>query len=169
MTIFAAAKSENSPFCELVITLILDAPREVVFNAWTRPGHLIHWWGPKDFTAPSADIELRPGGTYRICMRSPAGAEFWVHGVYREIVAPERVCFTWYDVEDAKGKPKHETLITVTFTEHRGKTKVTLHQGDFDSRMGRDAHEQCWMESFTRLKAFVAARCDRRIANDTLI
>jgi len=128
----------------------------MVFDAWTQPKHLMRWWGPKDFTAPSAEVDLRPGGGYRICMCSPAGAEFWVHGAYREVAMPERVCFTWHDVEDSRGKPKHETLITVIFAEHYGKTKLTLHQGDFASLMGRDAHEQCWRESFTRLKAYIA-------------
>lgn len=80
---------------ELVLTCVLDAPRPLVFTVWSRPEHLVRWWGPNDFTLPHCEQDFRPGGAYKFCMRSPAGEDYWVSGVYREIVEPERIVFTW--------------------------------------------------------------------------
>ncbi|HEX9770126.1 MAG TPA: SRPBCC domain-containing protein, partial [Kiloniellales bacterium] len=96
---------------ELVITRILDAPRALVFKTWTDPVHAARWWGPKGFTVHSCEMDVRLGGAWRICMRSPEGTEHCKRGVYREIVAPERLVLT-YAWEDADGKPGHETLLT---------------------------------------------------------
>ncbi len=74
----------------LEIERIFDAPRSLVFKAWTEPGHLVHWYGPRGFTLPSCKLDLRPGGSWRSCMLSPEGREYWVKGVYREIVEPAR-------------------------------------------------------------------------------
>ena len=75
---------------ELLITRVFDAPREFVWKAWTDPERFMRWWGPKNFTSPVSKIELRVGGTYLKCMRSPEGRDFWSTGVYREIVPMER-------------------------------------------------------------------------------
>src|SRR5712692_7136395 len=99
---------------ELVITRVFDAPRSLVFKAWTEPDRAVRWWGPQGFTTISCEMDVRPGGAWRICMRSPNGSDEWQQGVYREIVEPERLVFT-YAFEDASGKPGHETLVTVTF------------------------------------------------------
>ena len=79
---------------ELVIIRIFDAPRELVWMAWTEPEHFMRWWGPKDFTAPFCQIDLRVGGKYLNCMRSSNGKDYWSTGVYREIVPMERLVFT---------------------------------------------------------------------------
>jgi len=71
---------------ELVITRVFDAPREQVWKAWTDPEHFKKWWGPEHFTAPVSEIDLRVGGTYFNCMRSPDGKDYYTTGVYREIV-----------------------------------------------------------------------------------
>jgi uncharacterized protein YndB with AHSA1/START domain len=76
---------------ELVINRTFNAPRELVWKAWTEPERLIRWWGPKGFTAPSCTLDLRVGGTYLYCMRSLEGQDYWNTGVYREIVVPERI------------------------------------------------------------------------------
>ena len=70
----------------LVVTRIFDAPRTLVFRAWSTPEHLANWFRPTGFTLPSCQVDFRVGGSYRLCMRSPEGKDYWVHGVYREIV-----------------------------------------------------------------------------------
>src|SRR5258705_11539625 len=96
---------------EFVITRVVDAPPRLVFKIWTDPEHLMQWWGPQGFTTPFHEMDVRPDGAFRICMRSPDGTDHWLQGVYREVVAPERLVFTWA-WEDATGKPGHETLVT---------------------------------------------------------
>jgi uncharacterized protein YndB with AHSA1/START domain len=79
---------------ELVIERVFDAPPELVFQAWTQPAHLARWWGPKGFTNPVCEVDLRVGGAWRIVMRAPNGVEYPGGGIYREIVVPERLVFT---------------------------------------------------------------------------
>jgi uncharacterized protein YndB with AHSA1/START domain len=140
---------------ELVITRVFDAPRPLVFKAWTEPEHLVRWWGPQGFTTPSCTMDVRPGGAFRLCMRSPEGTDHWLRGVYREIVEPERLVCTWA-WEDAEGKPGHETLLTVSFADHGGKTKLTLHQAVFESVTARDSHQGGWTECLDRLAGYLA-------------
>jgi uncharacterized protein YndB with AHSA1/START domain len=140
---------------ELTITRVFDAPRSLVFKVWTEPEHLVRWWGPRDWTTPSLKADIRPGGAYRICILSRKGEESWMRGVYREIVAPERLVFT-FAWEDAAGKPGHETLVTVTFAEQNGKTKLTFHQAIFETVSSRDAHHEGWSECLDRLAAYLA-------------
>jgi len=140
---------------ELVITRVFDAPRRLVFKAWTEPERVVHWWGPRGFTIPSCKLDVRPGGAFRFCMRSPEGTDHWLRGVYREIVEPERLVLTWA-WEDAEGKPGHETLVTVNFAEHGAKTKLTLHQALFESITARDAHQDGWTSCLDRLAEYVA-------------
>src|ERR1700682_773282 len=78
---------------ELVITRIFDAPRELVFKAWSEPGRAMRWWGPQGFTTAHCEMDVQPGGAYRVCMRSPEGTEHWQRGVCREVVEPERLLF----------------------------------------------------------------------------
>jgi uncharacterized protein YndB with AHSA1/START domain len=117
---------------ELVITRVFDAPRELVFKAWTEPERLKRWWGPKGSTTPYCEIDLRPGGVMNHCMRSPDGRDIWGKGVFREIVVPERIVLTdsFADAEGNVVSPTHygmspewplEALLTVTFEEETGK------------------------------------------------
>jgi uncharacterized protein YndB with AHSA1/START domain len=110
---------------EVVITRIFDAPRGLVFKAWTHPEHMARWWGPQGFTNPICELDARVGGAWRIVMRSPAGIEYPCGGVYREIVEPERLVFTNI-ATDNEGNPVLDGLTTVIFAEHGGKTKLTL-------------------------------------------
>ena len=80
---------------ELSITRVFDAPRELVFQAWSDPKHVMSWWGPRGFTMMSWTMDFRPGGAWRGCIRSPEGLDYWSQGVYREIVPPERLVFTF--------------------------------------------------------------------------
>jgi uncharacterized protein YndB with AHSA1/START domain len=146
---------------ELVIERIFDAPRELVFKAWTEPDRMMRWWGPKGFTTPFCQIDLRVGGTFLYCMRSPEGKDYWNTGVYREIVEPERiVCTDSFADEQGNVVPAShygmpgdwplEMLVTVTFEEYEGKTKMTLRHVGLPSTIEQDASAG-WNESFDKL------------------
>jgi uncharacterized protein YndB with AHSA1/START domain len=152
----------NEP--ELVITRIFDAPRELVWQAWTEPERLMRWWGPKGYTAPVCKVDLRVGGRYLCCMRSPEGQEFWSTGVYKEIVAPSLlVCTDSFADDQGNVVPAThygmsadfplELQVTVTLAEEAGKTRMTLrHLGLPAGEMS----EMCaagWNESFDKLAA----------------
>ena len=151
----------------LVITRVFDAPRSLVFKAWTDPEHVMRWWGPKGFTTPFCKIDLRPGGVFHYCMRSPEGRDFWGKGIYREIVEPERLVFTDF-FADEKGNPvpptdygmspdwPAELLVTVTFAEHEGKTKLTLQHAGIPKGKDGDSCEVGWTESLDRLAEHLA-------------
>lgn len=140
---------------KLTITRMFDAPCSLVFKVWTQPGHFARWLGPKDFTTTFCQMDVRLGGTYRACIRSPEGKDHWMQGVYREIVEPERLVFT-FAWEDEDTKPKHETIVTVTFVDQHGKTLLTFHQADFESVESRDSHRSGWSECFDRLEVYLA-------------
>ncbi len=155
---------ESAPKNELIITRIFDAPRELVWKAWTDPEHVKRWWGPKDYTAPSCNIDLREGGKYLYCMRSPEGQNYWSTGVYREIVEPERIVYT-HSFADEKGNvvpATHysmsvdfplETQVTVTFDLHEGKVKLTLRHPGIPSGLMLEMAQAGWNESLDKLAA----------------
>jgi uncharacterized protein YndB with AHSA1/START domain len=140
---------------ELVITRIFDAPRRLVFKAWTEPDRVARWWGPQGFTTLSCNMDVRPGGAFRVCTRSPEGVEHWKQGVYREIVEPERLVFT-FAWEDVVGNPGHETLVTVSFADQGAKTKLTLHQAVFETVAKRDEHQRGWTSTLERFAGYLA-------------
>ena len=149
----AAAQSAE---LELVITRLFDAPRDLVWKAWTEPDRMVQWLGPRGFTGTILKMDARPGGTYRFHLRSPEDTDHWVQGVYREILEPKRLVYSWAWT-DAEGTPTGpETLMTVTFEEHDGKTKLTLHQAIFESVTARDAHRGGWTSSLDRLEEYLA-------------
>jgi len=110
---------------DLVITRVLDAPRGLVFTLWTDVKHLAQWWGPRGFTNPVCELDVRVGGAIRIHMRAPDGRTHAMTGVFREIVAPERLVFI-IAVPDENGKPLFEILNTVLFEDVGGRTRLTL-------------------------------------------
>ncbi len=140
---------------ELVITRVFDAPRSLVFKAWTDPKHARQWWGPKDHPATHVSMDVRPGGAWRHCLKSvETGEELWLGGVFREIAEPERLVFTF--AWDEAGEPGLETLVTVTFTEQNGKTRMTLRQAPFESVEQRDGHQGGWTSTIDRLEEYLA-------------
>ena len=153
MTAFTDAAPTASAW-ELVITRAFDAPRALVFAAWTDPARLVRWWGPRGFRVPSCKMDVREGGTFRIQMRSPEGTDHCVRGVFREVVAPERLAFTWA-WEDEEGKPKHETVIQVDFTEQGGKTRLRMQQGRFELENSRDQHGTGWNSALDCLEDYL--------------
>jgi uncharacterized protein YndB with AHSA1/START domain len=143
---------------EIVLTRTFDAPRELVWKAWTDPEQLAHWWGPKGFTNPVCEADARVGGAWHIVMRSPAGDDYPCGGVYREIVAPERLVFTNIAL-DKDGNPIIDGLTTVIFAEQNGKTKLTLQTRGtalVDYAVAYLAGmEAGWSQSLDRLHAYV--------------
>jgi uncharacterized protein YndB with AHSA1/START domain len=144
---------------ELVITRVFDAPRELVFQVWTDPAHVARWWGPHGFTTPrdTVEMDVRPGGAWRIGMLTPEGSEYWMRGEYREVVAPERLVFTYLgaDLDDVPSR-EHETLVTITFAELGDKTEMTFRQESFPSKQSRDDHYGGWSECFDELIDYLA-------------
>jgi uncharacterized protein YndB with AHSA1/START domain len=140
---------------ELVITRTFDAPRSLVFKAWTQPEHMVRWLGPHTYTAISAKMDVRPGGSYRAGIRGPDGKENWMRGVYREIVEPERLVFT-FSWEGKEGELGRENAISITFAEVDGKTRMTFRHGFFETAATRDEHNKGWSGCFDRLAEFLA-------------
>jgi uncharacterized protein YndB with AHSA1/START domain len=139
----------------LVITRIFEAPRDLVFRAWTEPDRAARWWGPQGFVTTYSNMDVRPGGSFRVCMRSPEGIEHWKQGIYREVVERERLVFT-FAWEDAEGKPSHQTLVTVTFSERGDKTELTLRQAVFETVEARDNHQRGWTSTLERFAEYLA-------------
>ena len=141
---------------ELAVTRIIPAPRALVFAAWTDPDHVARWWGPRGFVTTFCEMEIRPGGAYRVCMRSPEGSDHWKRGVYREIVVPERIVFT-FAWEDENGRPGHQTLVSVTFEDLGAMTRLTLRQSGFDAVENRDSHIKGWSSCLERFAEYAAS------------
>jgi uncharacterized protein YndB with AHSA1/START domain len=148
---------------ELVITRTFDAPRELVWKAWTEPERFMRWWGPKIFTSPRCEIDLRVGGRFLWCMRWPDGRENYTTGEYVEIVPLERLVYTtsfadadgnvvppsYYGMEDDIA---FEMKVTVMFEEHDGRTTMTLTHAGIPGELGESAR-QGWNESLDKLAA----------------
>jgi uncharacterized protein YndB with AHSA1/START domain len=149
---------------EIVITRIFNAPRELVWQAWTDPEYFMRWWGPKDYTSPFCEIDLRVGGKYLNCMRSPDGKDYWGTGVFHEIVPLERLVYT-DSFADEKGNVVPATyyglgphfplemLVTVTFEDYEGKTKMTLKHTGLPAGEMSEQTAAGWNESFDKLAA----------------
>ena len=162
-----AVMAGEAPEPELELTRVFDAPRALVWKAWTDPEHFVRWWGPTGYTTPHCSIDLRPGGRIHFCMRSPEGKDFWGVGVFREVVEPKRLVFTdsFSDADGnvvepaAYGMPEwpKETLITVTFAEANGRTTMTMRHGVPISLAETNGAFQGWSESFDKLAAYLTA------------
>jgi uncharacterized protein YndB with AHSA1/START domain len=151
---------------DLLIIRTFIVPRERVWQAWTVTERLMQWWGPKGFTAPSCTIDLRVGGRYLNCMRSPEGQDFWSTGEYREIVAPERlVCSdSFADEQGNVVAATHyamspdfplELQISMTLEEDHGITMMTLRHAGIPPGTMHDMCAAGWNESFDKLSAFL--------------
>jgi uncharacterized protein YndB with AHSA1/START domain len=159
--------TKNSPkgviLTEIVITRIFNAPRERIWDAWTTPELMKLWWGPKTYTVPFSKIDLRVGGKYLFCMRSPEGQDVWITGVYREIITLERLVCTdsFADEHGNVVSASHydmgddfplEALITVTLEEReKGKTILTLRHTGLPAGYMSENTELGWEESFDKL------------------
>jgi uncharacterized protein YndB with AHSA1/START domain len=107
---------------EYEMTRVFDAPRELVFAAYTDPTQIPRWWGPRGVTTIVDTMDVRPGGTWRFIQRGADGAEYAFGGVYREVVPPQRLVYTLVFEFTFPGRPEHDVLETLTFEEESGKT-----------------------------------------------
>jgi uncharacterized protein YndB with AHSA1/START domain len=150
----AAAASRH----DLILTRVFDAPRELVFQAWTDPKHLAQWFGPHGFTNPFCKVDLRPGGEWRHVMRGPDGTNYPMTAIFQEVTRPERLVFMCY-VPD-KEKSLFEILNTVTFEDQGGKTKLTLQlqvvKSTPEAAPMLAGMEAGWTQSLERLAEYVA-------------
>lgn len=154
---------------EHVISRTFDAPRDLVWKAWTEPKRMAQWWGPNCFTNPVCDLDVRPSGAYRIVMRSPDGIDYPLKGVYREVVPPKLLVYTvdisehpedWHgllkkNLEGNAADTSKPVVHRVSLEAEGAKTRVTIRQS-FESAALRDAFvkmgmEQGWGQSLDRL------------------
>ncbi len=134
---------------ELVIMRVFNAPRDLVWKAWTDPKYAVHWWGPKDYPATHLEMDVRPGGVWRGTLRAVEdGRELTHRGVFREVTVPERLVFTF--AWDEEGERGLETLVTISFTDQNGKTLMTFRQIPFQSTEEREGHRGGWTSAFDR-------------------
>ena len=164
--------TKESTDCDFVIARTFDAPRDLVFKAWTEPERMKHWWGPKGFTSPACKLDLRPGGMMHYCMRSPDGREMWGKFAYREVVVPERLVYINSFSDAEGGLTRHpmsptwplELLTTATFEEHSGKTTLTIRWGLLPSATeperktfneGHSSMQQGWTGTLDQLTAYL--------------
>lgn len=160
----APAASTEPTDREVVVTRVLDAPQALVWEVWTKPEHVAAWWGPAGCENPSCEIDLRAGGAFRLTMRGPDGAVYPCRGVFREIVRPQRIV---YESEADERHPCGAGLpprahVTVTFEDHGGKTKLTVHTR-FETAAAYVAANEAgyttgWRECVDRLEAFVTRK-----------
>lgn len=110
----------------VTITRLIDAPRDLVFRLWTEREHMARWWGPRGFTNPVCEMDVRAGGAIRIDMRAPDGTVYPMTGTFREIMPPRRLVFEAV-AEDRDGNPLLRSLTVVTLADEGGKTRLTVH------------------------------------------
>lgn len=143
------ASRKPTPQTTLQLKRTFAAPREKVFRAWTDPEELKKWWGPEGYGTPTAEVDLRVGGTYRLGMKKlPKGDVFYLTGVYREVRPPEKLVYTWvWEGEADLG----ETLVTVEFRDRGNATEVVLTHELFPNAKVRDDHNKGWSSCLDRL------------------
>ena len=130
---------------ELVLTRVFDAPRRLVFEAWTKAEHVSRWFAPRPLTMARCEVDFRPGGAFRFVMHAPDGTDYPFEGAFGEIVPPERIVFTGTVHEG------NVAVTTVTFVEHEGKTTLTMKQTfAFESDATRGA-KQGWTMTLDQL------------------
>lgn len=158
---------------EIVITRLFDASRDIAWSVWTEPELVMQWWGPKNFTAPSCNIDLRVGGSYLYCMRSPEGRDYWSTGVYQEIVTPERiVCTDCFADEKGNVVPATyygmssdiplEMLLTVTFEVQAGRTRIVIRHAGLPPGEMSDLTKAGWNESLDKFAGVLAQTAYKR-------
>jgi uncharacterized protein YndB with AHSA1/START domain len=153
----------------MVVTRVFDAPRELVWKAWTDPNYVVQWWGPKGFTAPFCEIDFRVGGKFLCCMRAPDGQDFWNAGEYHEIILHEKIVYSMY-FADAKGnkveaaqygierdKAMDDVHDVITFEDFgNGQTKLTLIGNDSMESAKNSGEVEGWNQILDKFAAVVA-------------
>jgi len=142
---------------ELTITRTFDAPRDLVYELFTAPEHIVQWMGPHGFEARNFTQDARVGGQWRGMLHPlNGGRDLWQGGTFLEIEPPSRVSYT-FAWDDENGKPSEETIVTLVFEAQGNRTKLTFHQSGFSSQGERDGHYGGWSETFDKLERHLAA------------
>jgi uncharacterized protein YndB with AHSA1/START domain len=132
------------------IVEVFDAPREVVFAAWTQPELLQRWWGPGSFETVAAEVDLRPGGRYELLLEP---GSMRLVGEFREVAPPQRLVYTWRWVE---GVPDtRESLVTVEFRDLGSRTEVVLIHDNFVGPGPVEMYDEGWRSGLEKLRAFL--------------
>ena len=143
---------------ELTVHLerVLPVPRSLVFRMHVEPDLLTQWWGPKGFSAPSIELDLRVGGGYRIAMQPPAGQGFLLSGEFRDVDPANRLAYTfrW----EPPAPDDQETVVAFALRNLGESTALTIDQGAFATEERRALHEQGWTESLDRLQGLITSR-----------
>jgi uncharacterized protein YndB with AHSA1/START domain len=143
---------------DMTIVRVFDAPRRLVWKAWTEPQHLAKWFGPKSFTNPVCETDVRPGGTMRITMQGPEGTQYPMVAVYDEVIEPERLVWTTHVEHD--GNVSFEIRQVTTFAERDGKTEITLQafilRATPESADALGGMTEGWSQSLDKLDALLA-------------
>ena len=163
---------ERNNLEEFVITRVFDAPRDLVWKAFTEPQRMKEWWGPKGVTIIESKMDLRPGGSYHYAMRTPDGNTIWGKFVYREITPPSRMVFVSSFSDEAGGVTRHpmapnwplEMLSTFLFEEESGKTRFTVRWSPLNPTeeeratfvAGHASMQQGWGGTLDKLAAYLA-------------
>ena len=142
---------------ELVINRVFDAPRELLWKAWTDPEMMKVWSAPRGFTIPRSEGELKVNGTWHATMVKPDGEELSLGGRYLEIVEPERLVFTHVWMDENGNPTSSDSTCTVTLTARGNKTEMNFRQTGFDSEGSRDGHNEGWNECFDKLDEMLSA------------
>jgi uncharacterized protein YndB with AHSA1/START domain len=154
-----ATQTKPTATREVTLTRVFDAPRALVWKAWTDPKQMAQWWGPHHFTNPRCELDVRPGGAIHIDMRAPDGTVYPMGGHFDEIVPQERLVFTAV-AQDNDGNALLESVTTVTFAEEGGKTRITVHANAVGlapvAVQMLAGMEAGWTQSLERLGALVA-------------
>jgi len=138
----------------LTITRRLNAPPAKIYAAWTDPKKVIRWFGPAhtvDGTV-QAEMDVRPGGSFRISFKTDDGEYHQVGGTYRDVVPDQRLSFSWA----WHTTPERESFVTVTLRPDGDGTLLSLNHGQFVDQAARDGHERGWMGTMDRLEQFLA-------------
>lgn len=133
---------------------VLPAPRSRVFGAMTEPRDLADWWGPRGFTAPGVEIDLRVGGRYRIAMQPPEGDVFHVSGEFHRVDPPACLAYTFRWEEPHPDD--RETVVTLSMADRYGTTGLNVDQGPFASDERLLLHRGGWTESLDRLQGLLS-------------
>lgn len=145
---------------EVNITRIFNAPRQLVWKAWTDEKMMTEWFSPRGFTNSGCKLDPRPGGVFQICMDHPQFPNHWSKGEFVEVKEPEKIVFTSKAFIDDSGTAKIETINTVILEEVAGKTKLTLHavvvKAAPDMKFALDGMNQGWNESIDKLEELLA-------------
>jgi uncharacterized protein YndB with AHSA1/START domain len=148
----------------LIIKRMLNAPPELAFEAWTSPKHIKQWMKPEpDLTVPTASMDLRVGGKFRIQMKNPSGEFFTAAGVFKEVKAPERLVYTWDWEKDGSGTEFGElegktSLITVEFLKRGKQTEFVMTHSRFATVESRDSHARGWERGVETFAKFVESQ-----------